>query len=365
MSEKGNLGPSERLVHDWWVYKQQRCRGLAMSIFLLVSKMSYKKFFIDVKINGYAQRMKVDSGCHDTIINKSVWRDMDEPELINVKTTRKSALGKDIPLKGKLFAQVEIGGKVYALPILVSDDDLTRSLMGRRWIPELNSIDWNKLFEDETLVIRPSFPNNRLVRANAMKYRSIPIELDVVLLDTKVKMIFDTGATASIIGLGTWELLGKPKLDSTTRQISDTSNSRLDLKGECSVSVKFNDRQFELTLLVSNSYEMKNILGTNSFPLFAFDFNAIFDKIQFPAPTAMVIDVLPKIKDFKAISFDTDTSSCEVTDDTKVRSKTTNQITQVTHLPNKATKRQNSSQSVPQSMKKISSARVYQTLKVN
>jgi len=303
------LGPCEWLIHDWWVYKQQKCRGLAMSITMLFSKMSFKKFFIEVKINGYAQRMKVDSGCHDTIINSSVWRDMGEPDLITVKSTRKSALGKDIPLKGKLFAQVEITGKVYVLPILVSNDDSTRSLMGRRWLPELNCINWNKFFNDETLVIRQSFPNNRLVRANAMKYRSIPIDLDVFLLDIKVKMILDTGATASIIGIGTWELLGKPQLDLTTRTISDTSNSRLDLKGEFSVSVNYNDRQFELTLLVSNSYEMKNILGTNSFPLFDFDFNAIFDKIQFPAPTAIVIDVLPKIKDFKAISFDFDTTT--------------------------------------------------------
>ena len=55
-------------------------------------------------------------------------------------------------------------------------------------------------------------------------------------------------------------MLGKPKLDSTTGMISDTSNSSLDLKGKFSVSVNFTDRQFELILLVSNSFEMKNIL---------------------------------------------------------------------------------------------------------
>ena len=82
------------------------------------------------------------------------------------------------------------------------------------------------------------------------------------------------------------------------------------MKSKFSVSVNYNDRQFELTLLVSNSYEMKNILGTNSFHVFTFDFNAIFDKIQFPAPTAVMTDVTePKVKAFEAITFDSDTSS--------------------------------------------------------
>ena len=35
-----------------------------------------------------------------------------------------------------------------------------------------------------------------------MKYRSIPIILDVILQGIQVEMILDTGATASIIGLG-------------------------------------------------------------------------------------------------------------------------------------------------------------------
>jgi predicted aspartyl protease len=309
MSEKGNLGPSEQLVYDWWVYKQQRCRGLAMSIFLLDSRMSYKKFFIDVKINGYSQRMKVDSGCHDTIINKGVWRDVGEPELVIVKTTRRSALGKDIPLKGKLFAQVEIAGKTYVLPILVSDDDSTRSLIGRRWIPEWNCINWNKLFNDETLVLRSSVPNNRRVRANAMKYRSIPIILDVILQGIQVEMILDTGATAFIIGLGTWVSIGKPQLNQTKRTMSDTSNSSLDLKGEFTAQVKYNGRPFQLILLVSNKFQIKNIIGTNWFTSMDFDFNAVFDNIQFPAPTTTVIEVSPKVKAFEAITFDSDTSS--------------------------------------------------------
>jgi hypothetical protein len=74
-------------------------------------------------------------------------------------------------------------------------------------------------------------------------------------------------------------MLGKPKLDSTTGMISDTSNSSLDLKGKFSVSVNFTDRQFELILLVSNSYKMKNILkGQIRFHCSTLDFNAVFDK---------------------------------------------------------------------------------------
>jgi hypothetical protein len=68
------------------------------------------------------------------------------------------------------------------------------------------------------------------------------------------------------------KMLGKPKLNSTG-MISDASNSSLDLKGKFSVSVNFTDRRFELILLVSNSYEMKNILkGKIPFPLFRLRF---------------------------------------------------------------------------------------------
>jgi hypothetical protein len=74
-------------------------------------------------------------------------------------------------------------------------------------------------------------------------------------------------------------MLGKSKLNSTTGMISDASNSSLDLKGKFSVSVNFTDRQFELILLVSNSYEMKNILkGKIRFHCSAFDVNAVWTK---------------------------------------------------------------------------------------
>nr|CAH0113360.1 unnamed protein product [Daphnia galeata] len=133
-------------------------------------------------------------------------------------------------------------------------------IIGRRWIPEWNCINWNKLFNDETLVLRSSVPNNRKVRANAMKYRSIPIILDVILQGIQVEMILDTGATASIIGLGTWVSIGKPQLNQTKRTMSDTSNSSLDLKGEFIAQVKYNGRPFQLILLVSNKFQIKNII---------------------------------------------------------------------------------------------------------
>jgi hypothetical protein len=142
-----------------------------------------------------------------------------------------------------------------------------------------------------------------------MKYRSIPIILDVILQGIQVEMILDTGATASIIGLGTWVSIGKPQLNQTKRTMSDTSNSSLDLKGEFIAQVKYNGRPFQLILLVSNKFQIKNIIGTNWFTSMDFDFNAVFDNIQFPAPTATVIEISPKVKAFEAITFDSDTSS--------------------------------------------------------
>jgi predicted aspartyl protease len=145
-----------------------------------------------------------------------------------------------------------------------------------------------------------------------MKYRSIPIILDVILQGIQVEMILDTGATAFIIGLGTWVSIGKPQLNQTKRTMSDTSNSSLDLKGEFTAQVKYNGRPFQLILLVSNKFQIKNIIGTNWFASMDFDFNAVFDNIQFPAPTTTVIEVSPKVKAFEAITFDSDTSSSAV-----------------------------------------------------
>jgi predicted aspartyl protease len=131
----------------------------------------------------------------------------------------------------------------------------------------------------------------------------------VILQGIQVEMILDTGATAFIIGLGTWVSIGKPQLNQTKRTMSDTSNSSLDLKGEFIAQVKYNGRPFQLILLVSNKFQIKNIIGTNWFTSMDFDFNAVFDNIQFPAPTATVIEVSPEVKAFEAITFDSDTSS--------------------------------------------------------
>ena len=121
------------------------------------------------------------------------------------------------------------------------------------------------------------------------------------------------------------KMLGKPKLDSTTGMISDTSNSSLDLKGKFSVSVNFTDRQFELILLVSNSYEMKNILkGQIRFHCSALDFNAVFDKNPVSCANCGPSDQSStQGQSFRSnLSFDTETSItlADESDDTGIRS---------------------------------------------
>jgi hypothetical protein len=102
-----------------------------------------------MKLNGHDVSLKLDSGCDKPLINKTQWSQIGEPDLVNNGETRKSATGV-IQLKGEFLAKMNFAGIDFECPVQVSDDENTRNLIGRRALPFLVDLDWNKLISDGT-----------------------------------------------------------------------------------------------------------------------------------------------------------------------------------------------------------------------
>lgn len=195
--------------------------------------MDGKRYFIDLEINGFSVTMKVDSGCHDSIINKWTWQDMGKPSLSIIQTVRRSATGKEVRLKGGLNVKVHLAGTDHYLSLQVAEGENTRNLIGRKWLPSLMDIDWNIFFYLETVTIRSNVPTrtkNKL-KAAVMTRGSKPFTLSMKIQNVEIEMMLDTGATSSIIGQAHWIQLGSPPLDPTSRIMRDTSNNIVDLMG--------------------------------------------------------------------------------------------------------------------------------------
>nr|CAH0099936.1 unnamed protein product [Daphnia galeata] len=245
--------------------------------------MEAKKFFLELKINGCDLKMKMDTGCNDPIINRRKWQKIGEPKLDDTSIKRRSAMGL-VPIKGIFNASITIDGKSFTLPLLVADDETTRSLIGRKWLPTLMNINWNQFFELETVHwVSPCISPKRILelRALAMKWRTKYFCIKLKLNKIEFDMILDSGATSSVAGESYWEKLGKPNLRPAERKMPDTSGNSIPLMGEFTVEVEYLNKTSQLPLLVSSNEKMPLIIGTNWFGHVDIDFNSIFASITF------------------------------------------------------------------------------------
>ena len=96
-------------------------------------------------INDQSVTMTIDSGIHNSIVNISVWHRLGEPPLEPVTFTMYSSSGTRLKLKGQFMANVNYAGRVYQLPLIVSEQPDIDNLLGRRWLPALH-LDWNRIF---------------------------------------------------------------------------------------------------------------------------------------------------------------------------------------------------------------------------
>lgn len=244
-------------------------------------------YYLEININNcHKVNMKIDSGCHDSIVNMVVWQALGEPPLGPIPVRRLSATGAQVDVKGQFIATIQYGGRTFQLPLQVSGRPDTRNLIGRRWFPSLH-LDWNSIFHCVGTNCLTRFqPRSDKQRRLAMEMvgRTNHFYLVLKLAGVEVKMMLDTGATQTKINMEHWKALGKPPLKPSRILILDTANKAMALEGECSIEVEYQGQKGVLPLLVMSAERGCAVLGTNWFQHLRLDFNTIFENITFAKP---------------------------------------------------------------------------------
>ena len=245
-------------------------------------------YLLSIMINGKPVIMKIDSGCHDTIIGMLVWQELGQPQLEPVPYKRYSATGAEVVLIGQFIAHIEFSGKIFNLLIVVSNQTDTRNLIGRRWLPTL-TLDWNDVFHCTSFhrTLKKQTERQRQLELQMAQSRTFPFYIKIKVKDCNIVMMFDTGATQSKISLSDWEKIGKPELKPTDISIRDTSNTIMPLAGRCMVDCEYNGQKAILPVLVSNGKHAYSVIGTDWFKQIRFDFNKIFNNLIFKQTTGL------------------------------------------------------------------------------
>ena len=182
------------------------------------------------------------------------------------------------------MANVNYAGRVYQLPLIVSEQPDIDNLLGRRWLPALH-LDWNRIFHciGGAPQFQPESDNHRqlALKMTDTSYSTDHYYVNVNVQGIAIRMMLDTGATNSDINLAQWKLIGKPRLKTTRLQIVDAAKNALPLEGVCMVKVKYCGQEALLPLVVTSD-PVEGTIGTNWFEKIQFDFNSIFDHMIFP-----------------------------------------------------------------------------------
>jgi len=234
---------------------------------------------LPLTINDRSVTMTIDSGIHNSIVSNVVWRRLGEPRLELVTFTMQASSGAQLKLKGQFMADVNYAGRVYQLPLIVSERPDIGNLLGRRWFPALH-LDWNMIFRGAPQFLPES--DNRLASEMASQsFSSDHCYVNVNVEGTTIGMMLDTGSTNSDISLAQWESIGKPRLKATRLEIIDAANDSVPLEGVCTVKVKYCGQDALLPLVVTGDRTVGGTIGTDWFEKIRFDFNSIFDQITF------------------------------------------------------------------------------------
>jgi hypothetical protein len=205
-----------------------------------------------------------------------------EPKLEPVSDIWAGASGFQIQFKGKFIADVNYAGKNLQLPLHVMEQSNTLNILGRVWFPSLH-LDWNTIFNcDDTPRYQPNSDHQRRLALKTFQCISTAhFYIYIKVEGTTIPMMLDTGASVSVISQATWEMLGKPPLLPCLIPIVDAAEKQIPSKGVCMVNVKYDGREGVLPLVVRTGGTFQSIVGTNWFDTLQFNFNSIFENIEF------------------------------------------------------------------------------------
>lgn len=235
--------------------------------------------YLEVRINGIPVIMKIDSGCHDSLVSLRVWRILGQPQLVPSIRQRRAASGVQVDVRGYFMATVFYRQRIFTLPLHVSGREDTRSLIGRGWFSSLQ-LNWNRVFHRDERE-GPWFSEYMwYMRPPVMRdeKRTKPFYVFVMINAQEFRMLFDSGSTHSQIGRIHWEQLGRPLLRPVHLTILDTANNPVELKGEFTANVSYEGKECNLPVLVTDNSSSKAVIGTNWYSSIKFDFNSIFQK---------------------------------------------------------------------------------------
>ena len=94
--------------------------------------------FVNVKLNGKPVRLELDTGASLTVMGENSFRkEVGEMKLKSTNLKLKTYSGEFILPRGVAEVEVQHGGKVEKLPVVVMPGE-TPSLLGRNWLERLN-----------------------------------------------------------------------------------------------------------------------------------------------------------------------------------------------------------------------------------
>ena len=94
-----------------------------------------------------------------------------------------------------------------------------------------------------------------------------------------VEMLIDSGAENSKINKLVWEKLGRPELTPTSSRLITASGAAVDLLGQFTANIIFDQHEYELPLYVTDRDDTTNLIGWRCFPILdSLNWNTIFGR---------------------------------------------------------------------------------------